>query len=204
MKTCKQIIKKKLSHCLFHIRGNSHSKKSWTSYQKETKRWYTVNVIYNSEIYRLSRFHHSTMFGSGTLWCAEQLPSVSITYSSLSKGATMDLVDCMGRNIFHLCVQSTDLDIFHAIGEAAVEIGKSNSLVNLLDSVDYDGCTPFYLTVKPENKPFCKYLSWLGADVNAANPKNGNTALHHLILSNTYSNQLDIVKFLTEECHADV
>ena len=70
----------------------------------------------------------------------------------------MDLVDCMGRNIFHLCVQSTDLDIFHAIGEAAVEIGKSNSLVNLLDSVDYDGCTPFYLAVKRENKPFCKYL----------------------------------------------
>ena len=64
----------------------------------------------------------------------------------------------MGRNIFHLCVQSTDLDIFHAIGEAAAEIGKFNSLVNLLDSVDYDGCTPFYLAVKRENKPFCKYL----------------------------------------------
>ena len=111
------------------------------------------------------------MFGSGTLWCAEQLPSVSVTYSSLSEAKRTSnntdnegckngpcLVDCMGRNIFHLCVQSTDLDIFHAIGEAAAEIGKFNSLVNLLDSEDYDGCTPFYLAVKRENKPFCKYL----------------------------------------------
>ena len=110
----------------------------------------------------------------------------------------------MGRNIFHLCVQSTDLDIFHAIGEAAAEIGKSNSLVNLLGLVDYDGCTRFYLAVKSENKPFCKYLSLLGVNVNATNPKNGNTVLHYVILSNTYSNQLEFVKFFIEECHVDV
>ena len=143
-------------------------------------------------------------YRQSVLHIAVYLKQKELVTTLITKGARMDLVDCIGRNIFHLYVRSTDLDIFHAIGEAAAEIGKSNSLVNLLDSVDYYGCTQFYLAVKCENKPFCKYLSRLGADVNAANPKNGNTASHHVILSNTYSNQLDFVKFLTEECHADV
>ena len=143
-------------------------------------------------------------YRQSVLHIAVYLKQKELVTTLITKGARMDLVDCMGRNIFHLCAQSTDLDIFHAIGEAAAQIGKSNSLVNLLDSVDYDGCTPFYLAVKSENKPFCKYLSSLGANVNVTNPKNGNTALHYVILSNTYSNQLDFVKFLIEECHADV
>ena len=37
MKICKQIKEKKLTHRLFHVGGNSNSKKLWTSYQKETK-----------------------------------------------------------------------------------------------------------------------------------------------------------------------
>ena len=143
-------------------------------------------------------------YQQSVLHIAVYLKQKELVTTLITKGARMDLVDCMGRNIFHLCVQSTDLDIFHAIGEAAAEIGKSNSLVNLLDSVDYDGCTPFHLAVKSENKPFCKYLSLLGVNVNATNPKNGNTVLHYVILSNTYSNQLEFVKFLIEECNVDV
>lgn len=142
-------------------------------------------------------------YRQSVLHIAVYLKQKKLVTTLITRGARMDLVDCMGRNIFHLCAQSTDLDIFHAIREAAAKIGKPNSLVNLLDSVDYDGCTPFYLAVKSENKPFCKYLSSLGVNVNATNPKNGNTALHYVILSNTYSNELDFVKFLIEECHVD-
>ena len=143
-------------------------------------------------------------YRQSVLHIAVYLKQKELAATLITKDARMDLVDCMGRNIFHLCAQSTNLDIFHAIGEAAAEIGKSNSLVNLLGLVDYDGCTPFYLAVKSENKPFCKYLPLLGVNVNATNPKNGNTVLHYVILSNTYSNQLEFVKFFIEECHVDV
>ena len=74
----------------------------------------------------------------------------------------------------------------------------------MVDSIDYDGYTPFYLAAKNENKDFCKYLSSLGVNVNSVNPKNGNTVLHHVVLSNIYSNQLDFIKFLIEECNIDV
>ena len=40
--------------------------------------------------------------------------------------------------------------------------------------------------------------------MNAVNPKNGNTVLNDVVLSNVYSNQMNFIKFLIEECHFDV
>ena len=81
---------------------------------------------------------------------------------------------------------------------------KFKSVRHLLDAVDYDGYTPFYLAAKNEKKDFCKHLSSMGVNVNSVNPKNGNTVLHDVVLSNVYSNQLDLIKFLIEECNVDV
>ena len=54
------------------------------------------------------------------------------------------------------------------------------------------------------NKLFCKYLSDIKVDVNAINPKNGNTVLHDVISSSIFTNQLDLFKFLVEECKVDL
>ena len=121
----------------------------------------------------------------------------------IPKGARIDLADCMGRNIFHLCAEHGYLDIFQMIIETAIQSTNFNSLEQLLNSVDYDGYTPFHLGAKNENKDFCRYLSSLGVNVNATNPKNGNTVLHDVVLSNAYSNQMNFIKFLIEECHVD-
>ena len=122
----------------------------------------------------------------------------------IPKGARIDLADCMGRNIFHLCAEHGYLDIFQVILETAIRSTNFNSLEQLLNSVDYDGYTPFHLGAKNENKDFCRYLSSLGVNVNATNPKNGNTVLHDVVLSNVYSNQMSFINFLIEECQVDV
>ena len=142
--------------------------------------------------------------GQTVLHMAVLLKEKRLTKALISKGARIDLVDCMGRNIFHVCAEYGYLDIFKAIIETAIQSKHFKALEQLLNSVDYDGYTPFYLAAKNENKDFCKYLSSLGVDVNAANPKNGNTVLHDVVLSNICFNQLDFIKFLINECYLDV
>lgn len=142
--------------------------------------------------------------GQTVLHMAVLLKEKRLAIALITKGARIDLVDCMGRNIFHVCAEYGYLDIFKAIIETTIRSQNFKALGQLLDSVDYDGYTPFYLAAKNENKEFCRYLSSLGVDVNAANPKNGNTVLHDVALSNICFNQLDFIKFLINECHVDV
>ena len=142
--------------------------------------------------------------GQSVLHVGVYLREKDLVKRLISKGARIDLADCMGRNIFHLCAEHGYLDIFQVIIETAIRSANFKSLEQLLNSVDYDGNTPFHLAAKNESKDFCKYLSSLGVNVNAANPKNGNTVLHHVVLSNVYSNQMNFIKFLIEECHVDV
>ena len=141
--------------------------------------------------------------GQSVLHLAVYLKEKELVTRLISKGARIDLADCMGRNIFHLCVEHGYLDIFQVIIETAIRTTNFKSLEQLLNSVDYDGYTPFHLAAKNENKDFCRYLSSLGVNVNATNPKNGNTVLHDVVLSNAYSNQMNFIKFLIEECHVD-
>ena len=143
-------------------------------------------------------------YGQTVLHIAVFLKGKELATALISKGARIDLVDCMGRNIFHVCAEYGYLDIFKAIIEAAIRTAKFKHMADLLDAVDYDGYTPFYLAAKNENKEFCKYLHFLGVNVNAANPKNGNTVLHDVVLSNVCYNQLDFIKFLINECHVDI
>ena len=142
--------------------------------------------------------------GQSVLHVAVYLREEKLVTRLISKGARIDLADCMGRNIFHLCAEHGYLDIFQVIIETAIRSTNFKSLEQLLNSVDYDGYTPFHLAAKNENKDFCRYLSSLGVNVNAANAKNGNTALHDVVLSNVYSNQMNFIKFLIEECYIDV
>ena len=143
-------------------------------------------------------------YGQTVLHMAVFLKGKELATALISKGARIDLVDCMGRNIFHVCAEYGYLDIFKAIIETAIRTAKFKHIGELLDAVDYDGYTPFYLAAKNESKEFCKYLYALGVNVNAANPKNGNTVLHDVVLSNVCYNQLDFIKFLINECHVDV
>ena len=142
--------------------------------------------------------------GQSILHVAVFLKEKELVTRLISKGARIDLVDCMGRNLFHLCAEYGHLHVFEAIIETAIRTTKFKSVGHLLDAVDYDGYTPFYLAAKNENKDFCKHLSSLGVNVNSVNPKNGNTVLHDVVLSNVYSNQVDFIKFLIEECNVDV
>ena len=142
--------------------------------------------------------------GQSILHVAVFLKEKELVKRLISKGARIDLVDCMGRNLFHLCAEYGHLHVFEAIIETAIRTTKFKSVGNLLDAVDYDGYTPFYLAAKNENKDFCQHLSSLGVNVNSVNPKNGNTVLHDVVLSNVYSNQVDFIKFLIEECNVDV
>ena len=142
--------------------------------------------------------------GQSILHVAVFLKEKELVTRLVSKGARIDLVGCMGRNIFHLCAEYGHLQVFQAIIEAAIRTMKFKSVRHLLDAVDYDGYTPFYLAAKNEKKDFCKHLSSMGVNVNSVNPKNGNTVLHDVVLSNVYSNQLDLIKFLIEECNVDV
>lgn len=143
-------------------------------------------------------------YGQSLLHVAVYLRQIELVARLILKGARIDFVDCMGRNIFHVCAKYGYLDIFKAIIQTSIRTTKCKLLGKLVDSIDYDGYTPFYLAAKNENKDFCKYLSSLGVNVNSVNPKNGNTVLHHVVLSNIYSNQLDFIKFLIEECNIDV
>ena len=143
-------------------------------------------------------------YGQTLLHVAVYLRQIELVARLISKIARIDLVDCMGRNIFHVCAEYGHLDIFKAIIQTSIRTTKFKLLGKLVDSVDYDGYTPFYLAAKNENKDFCKYLSSLGVNVNSVNPKNGNTMLHDVVLSIIYSIQLDFIKFLIEECNIDV
>ena len=126
--------------------------------------------------------------------CSIYLRQIELAARLASKGARIDLVDCMGRNIFHVCAEYGYLDNFKVIIQTAIRTTKFKFIGKLVDSVDYDGYTSFHLAPKNENKDFCKYLSSLGVNVNSINPKNGNTVLHDVVLSNVYSNQLDFIK----------
>ena len=139
--------------------------------------------------------------GQSVLHLAVYLKEKELVTRLISKGARIDLADCMGRNIFHLCAEHGYLEIFQVIIETAIRSANFKSLEQLLNSVDYDGYTPFHLAAKNESKDFCRYLSSLGVNVNATNPKSGNTVLHDVVLSDAYSNQMNFIKFLIEECH---
>lgn len=142
--------------------------------------------------------------GQSILHVAVYLKENELVTKLISKGARIDLVDSTGRNIFHLCAEYGHLDVIQTIIQIAIRTTKFKSIGHLLDMVDYDGYTPFYLAAKNKNKIFCRYLSSLGVNVNSVNPKNGNTVLHDVVLSNVYSDQVNFIKFLIEECHVDV
>ena len=143
-------------------------------------------------------------YGQSVLHIAVYLKQAEVAKALISKGARTDLVDCLGRNIFHICTEYNDLKVFQVVIQYLIRTTGCKLLKPLLNSVDYDGYTPFYLAAKNKNKRFCRYLVSLGVNVNAVNPKNGNTVLHSVILSNTFSDQLDFAKFLIEECGVDV
>ena len=143
-------------------------------------------------------------YGQSVLHIAVYLNQAEVAKALISKGARIDLVDCLGRNIFHLCAEYNHLDVFQVIIQYLNRTTGFKLINSLLNLVDYDGYTPFYLATKNENKRFCQYLVSLGVNVNAVDPKNGNTVLHSVILSDTFSDQLDFAKFLIEECHVDV
>ena len=143
-------------------------------------------------------------YGQSVLHIAVYLKQVEIAKALISKGARIDLVDCLGRNIFHICTEYNDCDVFQVIIQYLMRTTGCKLLKSLLNSVDYDGYTPFYLAAKNENKRFCRYLVSLGVNVNAVDPKTGNTVLHSVILSNAFKDKLDFAKFLIEECHVDV
>ena len=143
-------------------------------------------------------------YGQSVLHIAVYLNQAEVAKTLISKGARIDLVDCLGRNIFHLCAEYNHLHVFQVIIQYLIRTTGFKLLNSLLNLVDYDGYTPFYLATKNENKSFCQYLVSLGVNVNAVDPKNENTVLHSVILSDTFSDQLDFAKFLIEECHVDV
>ncbi|XP_067847593.1 nuclear factor of kappa light polypeptide gene enhancer in B-cells inhibitor, alpha b [Heptranchias perlo] len=94
--------------------------------------------------------------------------------SLLWAGGDLGLRDINGNSPLHI---ACEMNLFSCM-QTITEFSTRHDMRNLLDSKNYNGLTCLQLAVKSRLHEMVKYLTQLGADINAQEPSSGRTALH--------------------------
>jgi len=140
--------------------------------------------------------------GQTPLHLASYVNSNDIVMLLIHFGASIELTDKDGKNVFHLCAERGHIESFEAIVRMAYQTGQMQTVFQLLNSRDFEGLTPFYRAVSNKHEKMCQSLCQMKVDVNLYDSKSGNSPLHESVVESNVD--LDFVEFLVKDCKLDI
>ncbi|XP_041069752.1 nuclear factor of kappa light polypeptide gene enhancer in B-cells inhibitor, alpha b [Carcharodon carcharias] len=118
--------------------------------------------------------HHQNNLKQTPMHLAVITQQPKVLKALLWAGGDLGLRDINGNSPLHI---ACEMNLFLCV-EAISDFSTRHDIRNLLDSKNYNGLTCLQLAVKSRLHQMVKYLTQLGADINAQEPSSGRTALH--------------------------
>lgn len=77
--------------------------------------------------------------GQAPLHIASYVNSIEIVMALIDFGASIELTDKDGKNVFHLCAERGHVELFEAIVRMAYQKNQMQTVFQLLNSRDFEG-----------------------------------------------------------------